>query len=301
VAFINGKPYKSAMGFLSQRYGEVGLGFHSVVFNPSDHDLVRGDPAFRRAAIDRVVAAEKLEHLENIQRYQKVLDQRNALLRSENLIDLRVLDGFTSPLVDLGSKVIQARWQWFESAAETVQGVARTIAPGQQDVGVSYSSKWAPVEDKNISNFNKLTVRHFTGQCKTPSIELFKQAFIENLARFRALELRSRATLVGPHRDDWQFTLGGESLQAQGSQGEVRAALLAFKIAEASRFQMNSGHAPLFLLDDFSSELDEQRRNYLLGFLESSQFQVFVTTTDERVSAGKRFEVTEGACKEFKQ
>ena len=299
VAFINGKPYKSAMGYLSQRYGEVGLGFHSVVFNPSDHDLVRGEPAYRRAVIDRIVAAENLDHLQNVQRFQKVLDQRNALFKSESPIDFRVLDGFTEPLVELGSRVTQARWAWFESASELIRSVAKTIAPSQQDVGVSYSSKWAPHDGKKISNFNELAIRHFTGQCKTPSLELFKHTFAENLAQYRALELRNRTTLVGPHRDDWHFTLGEQSLQAHGSQGEVRSALLAFKIAEVNRFQLNCGHAPLFLLDDFSSELDEQRRNFLLGFLESSQLQVFVTTTDQSVSAGKRFEVSEGSCREL--
>ena len=104
--------------------------------------------------------------------------------------------------------------------------------------------------------------------------------------------------MIGPHRDDWQFTLRGNSLSNHGSQGEIRSVLLALKLSEVEQFRETCGHLPLFLLDDFSSELDELRRSYLLNFLESSGLQVFITTTDPKISGGRTFEIANGLCTE---
>src|SRR5690606_10940015 len=84
IAFINGKPYRSSTQYLSQRFGSFELGFHTVVFNPSDHDLVRGEPALRRHYLDRVIAAEEIEYLKLLQKYQRTLEQRNALLKASD-------------------------------------------------------------------------------------------------------------------------------------------------------------------------------------------------------------------------
>src|SRR6185437_16421719 len=72
VAFINGKPYKSPTSYLSQRFGSFELGFHAVIFNPSDHDLVRGEPATRRNYLDRVIAAEDVQFLKIVSKYQRI-------------------------------------------------------------------------------------------------------------------------------------------------------------------------------------------------------------------------------------
>ena len=84
TAFINGNRYASSTKYLSQRFGQVQLGFHSVVFNPADHDLVRGEPSLRRSYLDRVLAAEDLEYLTNLKHYQRLLKQRNSLLKGEH-------------------------------------------------------------------------------------------------------------------------------------------------------------------------------------------------------------------------
>ena len=99
---------------------------------------------------------------------------------------------------------------------------------------------------------------------------------------------------MGPHRDDWVLFLEGQNLKVQGSQGEVRSALLALKLAEIDYFRRRTGHRPLLLLDDFSSELDRERRRFLLDFLESTDLQVFVTTTEETALVGSRYWMSKG-------
>jgi DNA replication and repair protein RecF len=102
-------------------------------------------------------------------------------------------------------------------------------------------------------------------------------------------------TLAGPHRDDWMLLANGQPLKLFGSQGEVRSALLALKLCEIDLYRAHTGMEPVLLLDDFSSELDQHRRSFLLEFLESSPFQVFVTTTEGQFAKGKTFFVRDGA------
>jgi DNA replication and repair protein RecF len=281
VAFINGKPYRSSTQYLCQRFGNFVLGFHAVVFNPSDHDLVRGDPATRRAYLDRVIAAEDEEYLQTLQRYQKILEQRNAVLKNSDRPERHLLAGFTEPLIRAGALLSLKRLEWIHRLLEPLNNAARGIAPRQPPLRLAYLSNWVPeIEGLSITN-NSLTAVHFAGHGTLPSLELLEQSFWKKQSSVESAEWRTGHSLVGPHRDDWTFFLGGQVLKGHGSQGEVRSALLALKLSEIELFQTATGHRPVFLLDDFSSELDQERRAFLLEFLSKKDLQVFITTTDD--------------------
>jgi DNA replication and repair protein RecF len=294
IAFINGKPFRSSTAYLSQRFGNFELGFHTIVFNPSDHDLVRGEPALRRAYLDRVLAAEDLEYLKNLQKYQRTLEQRNALLRSEQPPVREVVAGFTEPLVSAGSRLVEARLRWLRSVNPQLGDVMRQIAPRQPSLSAFYTSKWVSKIDGFARQNEELNNLHFAGQAPLPSLELLEQTFRTQLALHESAELRAGTTLIGPHRDDWAFALGDQPLKGHGSQGEVRSALLALKLSEISLFRERTGHRPLLLLDDFSSELDRERRSFLLRFLIETDLQVFITTTEDSSYVGKRYRVHGG-------
>lgn len=294
VAFINGKPFKSSTQYLTQRFGSVELGFHAVVFNPSDHDLVRGEPALRRSFIDRVLAAEDVEYLTLLQKYQRVLEQRNALLKSDFPPPPSLLSGFTEPLGKIGCLITYKRLEWIFRLSERLTAVGRNIAPNQPLMRLIYLSNWVP-EIQCLSSSNKnLGSPHFTGLPHLPSLEILEQAFWNQLTVLADAEIRARSSLVGPHRDDWTFFLGDQVLKGHGSQGEVRSALLTLKLCEIELFRSRTGHRPLLLLDDFSSELDRERRSFLLQFLKNTDLQVFVTTTEDSIGLGKRFLVSNG-------
>jgi len=146
-----------------------------------------------------------------------------------------------------------------------------------------------------VFNNNNLSSLHFTGHGHLPSLNLLERFFWNKLNLLEAAELRSGHSLVGPHRDDWAFYLGSQALRGHGSQGEVRSALLALKLCEIDLFRIETGHRPLFLLDDFSSELDRERRAFLLRFLSESDLQTFVTTTEDPAFLGKKFRVSRGS------
>ena len=302
VASINGKPFRSSTQYLSQRFGSFQLGFHTVVFNPSDHDLVRLEPTLRRSYLDRVLSAEDIEYLRVYQKYQRVLQQRNALLKSTDQVpNANQLAGFTEPLVKLGSIIVYARLKWLERLRYRLDNVVNQIAPNQPALQLIYLSNWVPQIHNLSSSSNNLDSVHFAGQEPLPSLEILEQAFWNQLATLRDTELRTRSCLVGPHRDDWAFLIGRQNLKGHGSQGEVRSALLALKLCEIELFRKQTGHRPLLLLDDFSSELDRERRAFLLRFLSLSDLQVFVTSTEESVFEGKRFWVSGGNITHLKE
>ncbi len=298
LAYINGKPYTSSTQYLSQRFGSFELGFHAVVFNPSDHQLVAGDPGTRRSFLDRVISAEDVGYLETLQKYQRVLEQRNALLKTGDQRSRDVLIGFTEPLAEYAALLCLQRLSYLQRLAQPLLETAHCIAPKQPDLRLIYLSNWAP-QIEGLSFPNKdLSGVHFAGHSVLPSLEILEQAFWSKLSSLEAAEWRAGHSLVGPHRDDWAFFLGSQTLKGHGSQGEVRSALLALKLSEIELFQNRTGHRPIFLLDDFSSELDEERRSFLLRFLTETDLQVFVSTTEGSFEGGKRFRVVDGQVQE---
>ena len=139
VAFINGKAYKSSTSYLSQRFGHFELGFHAVVFNPSDHDLVRSEPSIRRNYLDRAIAAENVEYLKALSKYQRILEQRNAVLKSDTPVSRDVFLGFTEPLAQYAALLTYKRLEWIQRLTEGLNDTVHRIAPHQPDLRLSLS------------------------------------------------------------------------------------------------------------------------------------------------------------------
>ncbi|HTL12755.1 MAG TPA: DNA replication/repair protein RecF [Bdellovibrionota bacterium] len=298
LAAINGKTYRSSVEYLEQKLRAPGAGFHTIVFNPSDHELVRGEPRLRREYLDRVVCAESVELLQALKRYHRVLEQRNRLLKEPRWVEPGLLEEFSQPLLDLGAQLVHGRLKWLERLQPRAASILERIAPKQASLGLFYSSDWLRISGQNSSGSEALTGGYFPGHAPLPSLELVRSQLADEAARRRPAELQAGTTLVGPHRDDWGFSLEDRTLKGHGSQGEVRSTLVALKMAEVELFREATGLQPLFLLDDFSSELDGDRREFLLGFLRETDLQVFVTTTEESRVDGKRFRVEEGLLSE---
>ncbi|MFZ9596239.1 MAG: DNA replication/repair protein RecF [Bdellovibrionia bacterium] len=302
TAYINQKPYASSSEYLSQRFQSYEQGFHAIPFNPSDHDLVRGDPQGRRTYLDRVIAAEQVQYLKILQTYQRILNQRNALLKahlkSSRNVNSSMLKSFTEQLCQVGARITYERLQWIFKTQEILNSTSERIVNRAMPLKLSYLSQWAPsVEELSFNNSN-LEKNHFSGQAQEASLKLLEQSFWAKIAASEAIERRMGFCVVGPHRDDWTFLLRNQVLKGHGSQGEVRSALLALKLTEIESFKRETGHRPLFLMDDFSSELDEERRSFLLQSLIQADLQTFITTTEDSFHVGRRFWLCDGIVKE---
>jgi DNA replication and repair protein RecF len=232
----------------------------ATFFVPSDVALVRGEPALRRALLDRAVLTVRPSYLALARDLRRVLDHKAALLR-EPRPDAAQLDVIDAQLTTVGAEVTRARSE-----------VMRRLAP-------AYAEAYA-----GFSGGEPSTVAYVSAVGTGPDDQI-EARLAERLHRGRSGELSQRRVLVGPQRDDVRFEVLGHAARAFASQGQARSVVLAWKLAELV-VAREVGEAPLFLLDDLGSELDGARTRALVERVRGLGAQVFVTTTDPRFLPG---------------
>ena len=247
-------------------------GFCCVVFSPAHLNLIKGGPAERRKAIDTVIGQIKPRYISLLQDYQKLLLQRNTLLKdikfSSSLID--TLDVWDISLAKTGAMIAKTRESFVNKLIPLCKEVYDGISGGKESYDMSYSS--------TVSADN----------------EISQQVMLEMLKSSRGEDIQNGSTSIGPHRDDIIIEINGISARSFGSQGQQRSGVLALKLGECALMQEVTGHAPVILLDDVMSELDDNRRDFLLHRLEDRQ--IFITCCDPNqiVDVDAKFEVQKG-------
>ena len=244
---IDGKAVYKA----SELHGKL----NSVVFSPDDTGMVRMGPESRRRYLDRAVYMGDSGYLHCWQSYQRILKQRNQLLKNS---DRTGLDVWTEKLAETGAEVIDRRLRFVAVLDGKLQKYYATIAGDMESSRLIYSPEGIHSTERE--------------QIREELVELFK--------RQQRADERYGTTTAGPHRDDLTFVLDGHPLKAFGSQGQQKSFVLALKMAEMDNLQDIFDEAPLLLLDDMSSELDARRNHNLMEFLTNREIQVFITTTE---------------------
>ena len=219
----------------------------AVLVTPQDSGLVSGSPSGRRAFLDSLLSRLSARYAVVLREYQRVLEQRNALLRTDPRASS--LAAWTQRFVELGSEIDELRARVMLRLCPLAAEVYRDVAAGTQAFEVALTR-----------NCDDLTLA-----------EAVEASRFEEAAR--------ATTVVGPHRDDLSLRLAGRSLKAFGSRGEARTAALALKVAEYRLLSERHGEPPVLLVDDFSAELDEARRAYLLDLVATTP-QALVTGTE---------------------
>ena len=225
-----------------------------VTFVPADLQLVSGGPALRRAFLNGALAQLSPTYYRDLALYQKIVQQKSALLRGLVAPDRDLLLAYNDELIRPASAILAARSAF---VAELAAATERIYA------------RWRGTAER-------LTVTY----APNPPGE-FGEALAANLEA----EVRRRTTLVGPHRDDLRLLVDGRPLAAYGSQGQQRTAVLACKVAEYDVMRARTGDAPILLLDDVLSELDPERAGGFLGAVSGFE-QAFLTTTELPRSVG---------------
>lgn len=261
-------------------------GFQVVLFAPEDLTVARGAPAERRAFLDRAVFQRSPEYLGEVQDYDKVLRSRNAVLRAGLGRGGGSRDGggllpvYDQKLVELGALRVRRRAALLADLEPRLRAAYAAISRTELAASVRYAMPWLPAGADPAAHGS------------------IAAALTDALSRARSVDLARGVTTVGPHRDDIELTLDGRSAAAFASQGQLRALILAWKVAELELLGDAHGEPPILLLDDVSSELDPQRNEYLFEFLRAKKTQCAVTTTHPRhvVAASPRvdFEVRSG-------
>lgn len=280
-AYVNHKLSKSAADYYGVKLQHSPVQFHAINLNPTSTDLIRGEPALRRNYFNQVISSQNPSYMNTLKRYQKIVDQKNALLKDEEKWNEQLLKILNEGLIHEGAKVLFERHQYLSKLVNPVHQFLTNIAPKQHRVILGYKSR------KTL---------YFTGHFERQSIKNLEEILHQELIELGSQERARKTCLVGPHRDDFLFAVeaANANLIDVGSQGEIRSFLLALKLAELEQFKTETGVQPILLIDDFSSELDSQRRGFLLNYLKSSGLQIFVTSTDDLTHHLEMNEVLQG-------
>jgi len=234
------------------------LTLRAVVFTPDDTWIVRGGPEHRRRFLDRAAFNAHPVHLDRVRAWRRAQAQRAALLRRGDP-DRPLLDAWDEALVQAGVQVALGR-------AHVVRALAGPLRAVHEDLAGGTSAA--------------LSYRCALGEGEAPDLDA---AYRRLLGDAREEEIRRGIPLVGIQRDDLDVRIDGggalRSARTWGSQGQVRTLALSLRLAELA-VAGTAGEPPILLLDDLSSEVDEDRLGRLVALLGRLSGQVLVTTTD---------------------
>ncbi len=252
-----------------------------VLFIPADLHLVDGTPDERRRFLDRALCQVQSRYCQALIKYRKIVLQRAALLKRvrDNLEDSSMLDYLDEQLTTLAHYLIYERQHMIATLNQYAAPLQAAITGGREQLHVVYKPS-------------------FTVDASWNALEA-PQHYLTQLHSIRKREIAQGVCLLGPHRDDLEFLVNGINMLTYGSRGQQRTAALATKLAELDFMRTTTNDEPVLLLDDVFSELDHQRRTYLLQQVVKHE-QVFLTTTDlvgfpdEVLQQAHRYEVIEG-------
>ena len=228
-----------------------------IIFNPDDIRLLKETPSNRRRFMNIEISQLYNQYLNVLNEYNVILKQRNEYLKviKAGNMDSVYFDIINEKLVDLANIIYDYRVRYIE-----------------------YLNKYIGLVYENISGYHGLSIKYL------PSVDIdlnldFKNVMLDKLKNNYEREIFIGSTLYGPHRDDFSFKLADNDLLIYGSQGQIKMAVLALKLAELDVFYDICGEYPVLLLDDLFSELDVDKRNKLINYL-NRDVQTIVTTTD---------------------
>ena len=272
------------------------LGYvNAVIFSPEDLDIVKRDPSNRRAFIDELIVQLTPRMAGVYSDYDRVLKQRNTLLKSARNMSasgsgLSTLDSWDQSLVRIGSEIIAARFDIASRLAPYLQAAYAAIADEKNDPSIRIKSYLA------TSDIDSDGAETFLNTGDRQEIE---KLFQSRLAEVRSKEMERGITLVGPHRDDLLLLLG--TLPAKGyiSHGESWSYALALKLASADLIRKDARAGdPVLILDDVFAELDSTRRSRLAALVSHNEQVIITAAVAEDVPielSATRFNVSAGS------
>ena len=245
----NGAPVK-----LSEMIGN----FRAVLFCPEHLSLVKGAPQERRAFLNIAIAQCRPVYLKLCDEYNKILENRNCLLKEMQKgfrYDLEELESWTDRLADTAAAIAEYRISYLKKLAPHAKDLLNDLSGSRETLQITYQSE---------------------AEGETPSD--IKESYLKLFQENRSREIAAGCSLFGAHRDDAEILVNGISARAYGSQGQQRSVVLALKLAEGEVCRDETGEYPVFLFDDVMSELDDTRRGYVLR--ETGDRQIVLTACE---------------------
>ncbi len=233
-----------------------------VLTTPDDSGIIQEGSEGRRRLFDMVIAQCDQNHLRNLMEYQKLLKQRNSLLKSVDHFrasDVALLEVYDEQILPVNTSIAGCRKSFAAEFIPFFQENYKSIFPGLEAVSIRYESE--------------------------SLIPTFKERFISN----RKKDLILQRTEMGNHKDDFYFEMNGQPIKKFGSQGQQKSFIIALKLAEYDFLKAKKGFNPVLLLDDIFDKLDDQRIAHLVNLLsDRTRFSQFFIT-DARSDRSKLF------------
>lgn len=240
---------------LSEHIGRFPL----VLIAPNDTDLIRDGSEERRRFFDGVLAQAVPDYLQDLLQYNKLLVQRNGLLKlfsDRNYVDNDLLDTYDEPLVELAVRIFRARTDFMNQFLPLFRKHYGFISNEREDVVVKYET------------------------------EVSEAGFAEDFLSHRQKDLYAQRTGKGIHKDDFGFEIDGVSLKKFGSQGQQKSFVIALKLAQFELLKIEKEKTPILLLDDIFDKLDDKRIQKLIELIDTGFLgQVFITDARPERSA----------------
>lgn len=223
-----------------------------VLFNPDDINILKQGPNYRRRFLNIMISQLRPNYVYILNNYMKILEQRNAYLRQikyENK-NIELLEIWDERLAELAEKIYLYRKDFIEKIIIKINKIHENITDKKEIIKIIYNSNCS---DKNI--------------------------YLENLKKYREIDIKKGFTSLGVHRDDFYIYINEKLVNTYGSQGQQRTVIISLKLSELEIIYDEIGEKPILLLDDFMSELDKSRREYLLNNIIDNQ--IIITCTDK--------------------
>ena len=295
------KEYIKIDGIVQKKLSSLIGKLNIVVFKPSDIEIIKEGPSTRRKFIDMIISSIDPKYIYRINRYNKLLDERNNLLkiikfnRSVNIkknsnINNKILNNnmndedynkqlintYDKELIELNLIIFEYRKKYIEIINNKIFDIHKSIS----------------INMENIEKSEKLTVKYISKiENKSNLVKVFDKNF-EN-------DIQKGYTEYGIHRDDIKISINSLDISKYGSQGQQKSAILSLKLAELNIIEEKIKDKPILLLDDFMSELDDNRIKNILNNIKD--IQMILTTTNKveiKNKENKFFNIQKGQIKE---
>lgn len=274
VAYQSGVRKKITIDKMPVKTSELFQNFTAVSTAPDDIELLTGPPAKRREFVNVYLSQASQRYIAELADYQKVLSQKNAFLKQERTTDETP---YNELLIGYGTSVMLARREFLDNIEVTA-----TAHYGEISAGQKFRLEYKP----SVAISGK------------PDRDCIKKDFRDKLIRYREREQILQTSLVGPHRDEIEFLIKDFPARTHGSQGEIRSAAIALKLAVFDYLKNVRRVAPVLLLDEIFAELDQERTEMLVKLF-SGFGQIFLTTASQipesLADKARKFRIENGA------